>query len=223
METTIPHTRVPQEPFQTWAYVSTPWSITCKDEEAWRLSPAYWTLLAGGAMSMMEVAVSAAVGAVSGSALTILASYVQMRMSRREGQRQRAIGGTQETWHALHDRQRALVSLRLMEGNVSRAELDDAANHFGALLMQVSMMMRPVEFHHRLYRSGQILCSVPYCQDVRDAELLRITLEVVTHTQWVCAAYMMDQPIPDPFPHLIEYYRTIVPRTYWDEADPLSI
>lgn len=172
---------------------------------------------------MMEVAVSAAVGAVSGSALTILASYVQMRLSRREGQRQRALGGTEEAWRALHDQQRALVSLRLTEGHVPRAELNDAANDFGARLMQASMVLRPFEFHVRLYMSGQILCSVPHCDDLSDIELLRITMEVVTHTQWVCAAYMMEDPIPDPSPHLIEYYRTIVPNTFWREADPTSI
>ncbi|MFE1437097.1 hypothetical protein [Streptomyces sp. NPDC058739] len=166
-------------------------------------------------MSMMEVAVGAGVGAVSGSALTLLASYAQMRFNRKEGQRQRVVGETEEVWRALHTRQRAVNARRSPEGSVPRTELDEAAGDLGAQLMQISMIMFPGDFHTRLYNSGQILSSVPFCEDLPDIERLRVTREVITHAQWVCAAYMAGNPLPEPLSAFDAYYRGIVPRRFW--------
>ncbi|GGS52023.1 hypothetical protein GCM10010270_23300 [Streptomyces violaceus] len=70
-------------------------------------------------MPMIEVVVSAAVGAVSGSALTVLATYVQMRLNRAEGIRTDTLRRVDQLWQALHEGQRELLDRRFQEGSAS--------------------------------------------------------------------------------------------------------
>jgi hypothetical protein len=43
-------------------------------------------------------------------------------------------------------------------------------------------------------------------------------LELVGHAQWVCAAYLIADPIPEELPHLREYFRRFTgsdSESYW--------
>jgi hypothetical protein len=152
---------------------------------------------------MMEVVVGAALGAVAGSGLTIFTSYVQMRMKRDEGPHEIFRGEMEGLWKALHEGQRKLITQRL-DGTIRRSDFNTIVAQLAGKISQLAMVARG-RVSDRL---GDIMVALDGIANARnhgDDELFRIANEIIIHAQWVCAAFLMNEDLPEEMPRLREY------------------
>jgi hypothetical protein len=155
-------------------------------------------------MPMMEVVVGTAVGAVAGSGLTIFTAYVQMRMKRGEGHREIIRGQTDGLWHALHEGQQQLIAQR-HSGTGQRSEFDAIVMQLARKIRQQVMVVGAGGFNDRLSEIEMILEELAQARSHRDDELFQIANDLIIHAQWVCAALLMNERLPEEIPRLREY------------------
>ncbi|MDQ0775204.1 hypothetical protein QF026_003670 [Streptomyces aurantiacus] len=163
----------------------------------------------GGAMAMMEVAVGAVLGAVAGSGLTVFTTYLQMRMKRDEGLRETVRGHMDVLWQALHEGQQQLIAQRI-DGTGHRIDFNRSVMQLAGKIGQQGMVTAVPEFRSRLIVIMEILEEVPQIENRSDDERFQIAMDVISHAQWVCAAFLMNDPVPAEMPGLREYHNAFV-------------
>jgi len=166
-------------------------------------------MTAGEAMAMMEVAVGAVLGAVAGSGLTVFTTYLQMRMKRDEGLRETVRGHMDVLWQTLHEGQQQLMAQRI-DDTGHRIDFNRAVMQLAGKIGQQGMVTAVPEFRSRLTMIMEILEEVPQIENRSDDELFQIAMDVISHAQWVCAAFLMNDPLPEEMPGLREYHNVFV-------------
>lgn len=186
-----------------------------------------------GLVALTEVMAGALAGAVCGTAATFATTYFQMRMNRKEQQYTHELAqrakrddqvqdlaweGMLAVWKATHEGAQELAALQREHGAALRPEFYEKAAVLGVRLNAQSMIMptnviSSMDYSFQIYDLGRILRYLPDKAGHRpDGELARIAREVISHAQWVCAAYLVDQsPPPEPMPRLAEYQNIVCP------------
>ncbi|KPM54308.1 hypothetical protein CcI49_06015 [Frankia sp. CcI49] len=159
---------------------------------------------------MIDVVVSAVLGAVVGSGLTIFGSYVQLRMNRAEERHSVAREVVKGLWLELHERQQSIHGRQLGSPGWRRA-FDADITELAARIAQLAMITRPQDqYGPRLLMLSDILHGVAGSQGNEERDLCHAAIDVIVYAQWICAATLTGDPQPAEPARMPEYREQFV-------------